>query len=104
MRCIRTRSVDGIRLQVSGALDALTVEELRPILDAVVSERPRRVVVDFTELTLLDSSGVGAIVSLYKRMKAEGGTVVIAHAHDQPRLVLQSLGLDRIFSMVGAVV
>jgi anti-sigma B factor antagonist len=86
-------------LRIAGALDALTVRDIRPTIDALVADRPRRVTVDFSELTLIDSSGVGAIVSLFKRVKAEGGQVVVVHAHDQPLAVLKLLKLDRVFGL-----
>lgn len=102
MNCIRTKQDDGgVHLAISGRLDALTVHELRATFDDVAAARPRRVVIDFAELMLLDSSGVGAVVSLYKRVKTQNGTVVIVRAHGQPLLVLQSLELDRVFSAVG---
>ena len=55
--------------------------------------------VDLDELTILDSMGVGAIVSLWKRVKAQGGKVVVVHAHAQPLLVLKLLRLEAVFGM-----
>lgn len=100
MNCTRT-DLDGgeTQVRIEGALDALTVRDLRPILDAIVGERPKHVTVDLAELTLIDSSGVGAIVSLFKRVKAAGGQVVVARAHDQPLAVLKLLKLDRVLGM-----
>jgi anti-sigma B factor antagonist len=99
MNCIRTTLEAESRLQIQGSLDALTVRDIRPIIDAVVAEHPRRVTVDIGELTLIDSSGVGAIVSLFKRVKADGGEVVVVGAHDQPLAVLKLLKLDRVFGL-----
>jgi anti-sigma B factor antagonist len=87
------------RVAIEGALDARTVAELRPTLDAVVAERPQRVTVDLSLVTLLDSTGVGAIVSLFKRIKAQGGQVVVVHAHSQPLAVLKLLKLDVVFGL-----
>lgn len=99
MNCIRTDADGESQLRIEGALDALTVRDLRPILDEVVAGRPRRVTVDLGELTLIDSSGVGAIVSLFKRIKAEGGQVIVVRAQDQPLAVLKLLKLDRVFGL-----
>ena len=44
----------------------------------------------------MDSVGVGVIVALWKRIKAQGGSVVVARARDQPLLVLQILKLDAV--------
>jgi anti-sigma B factor antagonist len=99
MKCIRTDLDTGLQLAIDGSLDALTVRDLRPLLDQVVSEKPKNVTVDFNGLTLIDSSGVGAIVSLFKRVKAEGGKVVVANAKDQPLAVLKLLKLDRVLGL-----
>jgi anti-sigma B factor antagonist len=99
MRCTRTDVEADVHLAIDGALDALTARDVRPIFDQVVAEKPKRVTVDLEALTLIDSSGVGAIVSLFKRVKAEGGQVVVVKAHDQPLAVLKLLKLDRIFGL-----
>jgi len=100
MNCIRTELASGeCQLRIQGSLDALTVRDIRPIIDAVVADAPKRVSVDFDELTMIDSSGVGAIVSLFKRIKATGGEVVVLRAHDQPLAVLKLLKLERVFGL-----
>lgn len=100
MNCTRTELDNGeCQLRIQGSLDALTVRDIRPIIDAVVADSPKRVSVDFDELTMIDSSGVGAIVSLFKRIKASGGEVVVLRAHDQPLAVLKLLKLERVFGL-----
>jgi len=99
MKCTRADSENALRLQIDGALDALTARDIRPIFDQVVADKPKLVTVDLEGLTLIDSSGVGAIVSLFKRIKADGGQVVVVRAHDQPLAVLKLLKLDRIFGL-----
>ncbi|GAC1518343.1 MAG: hypothetical protein NVS3B10_20240 [Polyangiales bacterium] len=91
------RQGDETQLRIEGALDACTVGEISPFLDAAVADHPRRLTVDLDELTLLDSMGVGAIVSLWKRVTAQGGKVVVVRAHAQPLLVLKLLRLDGVF-------
>ena len=99
MKCTRADLENDLRLQIDGALDALTARDIRPIFDQVVADKPKLVTVDLEGLTLIDSSGVGAIVSLFKRIKADGGQVVVVRAHDQPLAVLKLLKLDRIFGL-----
>jgi anti-sigma B factor antagonist len=99
MNCIRTDNGGESRLAIDGALDALTVRDLRPIIDAVVADRPQRVTVDIEKLELIDSSGVGAIVSLFKRVKANGGSVVVVGAREQPLAVLKLLKLDAVLGL-----
>jgi anti-sigma B factor antagonist len=99
MKCVRTDLENELGLQIEGSLDALTARDIRPILDEVVSVKPKLVTIDLQALTLIDSSGVGALVSLFKRVKADGGQVVVVGAHDQPLAILRLLKLDRVFGL-----
>ena len=86
-------------LRVEGVLDALTASDLRSIVEAVVTSDRLRVTLDLARLRLIDSSGVGAIVSLYKRVRAKGGSVVVVGLRDQPLTVFRLLRLDHVFSV-----
>jgi anti-sigma B factor antagonist len=96
-----TREDDGdvTVLRISGSLDALSTPELRPTIDALVAEKRPTITVDLSELRLIDSSGVGAIVSLYKRMRALGAKVEVVGLKDQPLAIFRLLRLDRIFTV-----
>ena len=99
MNCIRTDNGTETRLHIDGALDAVTVPDIRPIFDRVVADGRRRVSIDIEKVKMIDSSGIGAIVSLFKRIKAEGGEVLVVGARDQPLAVLKLLKLDRVFGL-----
>jgi anti-sigma B factor antagonist len=87
---------DETRLRIQGCLDAITAADIRPVIDAVVAEPAAKIVVDLSALRLIDSSGVGALVSLYKRMRQRGGTVAIEGLKDQPLAIFKLLRLDRV--------
>jgi len=89
-----------IRLSIEGELDAVTVSDLRAEIEKLLMRQIGRVEVDLSQLRMLDSSGVGALVSLYKRVRAQGGSVVIKGLRDQPLAIFRLLRLDRV--MVGA--
>lgn len=90
---------DTTALRISGELDALSCPALRPVLDAVVEGAPRSVTVNLSELVLIDSSGVGAMVSLYKRIRAIGGEVRFVGLSAQPLVVFRLLRLHRAFHL-----
>ncbi len=83
-------------LRIEGELDAVSVSDLRPVLDEIVSAAAATVIVDLTALRLIDSSGVGAIVSLYKRVRTKGGTVTVRGVREQPLAIFKLLRLDRV--------
>src|SRR5262245_22717163 len=86
-------------LRISGSLDALSTPDLRPTIDALVAGKRRTITIDLGDLRLIDSSGVGAIVSLYKRMRAQGANVEVIGLKDQPLAIFRLLRLDRIFTL-----
>ena len=91
--------MDTTVLRLQGVLDALSCPELRPVLDALVEERKPAVTVDLSKLRLIDGSGVGAMVSLYKRVCANGGEVRLVGVAAQPLVIFKLLRLDRAFAL-----
>jgi anti-sigma B factor antagonist len=83
-------------LRIEGELDAVTIPDLRPSVDALVAERQPRVVVDVSGLRLIDSLGVGALVRLYKKAKEYGGVVTVRGSRGQPLSIFKLLHLDRV--------
>jgi anti-sigma B factor antagonist len=84
--------------QISGELDALTAPDLKASFDALVEEGRDPVTLELSQLRLIDSSGVGAIVSLYKRVRANGGHVHIVGVSEQPAAIFKLLRLDKVFA------
>jgi anti-sigma B factor antagonist len=99
LNCVRTDDGGEPYLVIEGALDALTVHDIQAIVDGVVADGPRRVTVDLGKLKLIDSSGIRAMLSLSKRVKASGGSVVMVGARNQPLEVLKVLKLDGYFGV-----
>jgi len=83
-------------LCIGGELDALSANDLRPVIGRIGEDRPSRLLVDLSRLRLIDSSGVGAIVSLFKLVKAYGGAMSVEGVREQPLTILRLLQLDRV--------
>jgi anti-sigma B factor antagonist len=95
----RTDQGDETILRISGVLDAVTAPNIRRTIEALVAENRRSITVDLSALRMIDSSGVGVIVSLYKRCNAFGGKVRLAGLRDQPLSIFKLLRLDRVFHL-----
>lgn len=81
-------------LEVVGSLDALAVEILRPCFDALVEENTD-IVIDMGRSDFIDSSGIGAIVFLFKRLRSQGRTLTLTSVHGQPLELLKYLRVDK---------
>jgi anti-sigma B factor antagonist len=82
-------------LSLSGNLDAATAAGLKQEVIAIADAKPLKVAVDLAQLTLIDSTGVGVLISLFKRVRAIGGAVHFAGLVAQPKEIFRLLRLDR---------
>ncbi len=84
-------------LHPSGELDMLLAEDLRAQwLPAVEQHRPERLVIDLSDVTFMDSSGLGLIVAVHNLQKRHGGVVVVTGPQRVVRRVLAISGIDRV--------
>ena len=90
---------DAVTVEIKGQLDSMTAPELRQSFESLVAERPAKVIVDLSGLRLIDSSGVGAIVSLFKQVRAANGSFTVVGVQGQPRSIFQVLRLDRVLNI-----
>jgi anti-sigma B factor antagonist len=83
-------------LALEGELDIYTVGAFRQESEKI-DPGTAQVVVDLTEVTLLDSSGLGALVSLLNRARAAEGLLGIVCPQRHLRRVFEITGLRRAF-------
>ena len=83
-------------LRCAGRLNMVAAPRLRSAIDQSVEEGLPRVVVDLTETTFVDSSGLGALVGGLKAVRQAGGDLRLAGASDQVMAVLKLTNLDRV--------
>lgn len=93
------RSNDEMTLVVRGSLDINSAPALAEEIDKIVATRPSKVVVDLSMLDLIDSSGVAALVKLYKGVRNTSGAMTISGARDQPLAIFKLLRMDKVFNL-----
>ena len=60
---------------------------------------PLSLVLDFSGVTFMDSSGIAVALRARQRMRELGGSIVLRNAGPQPRKVLEAAGLDRFVTL-----
>ncbi len=94
---VTTEARDGITLVVlSGELDIYTVSTFRTDLETV-DPAASSLVLDLSDVTLLDSSGLGALVSLLNRARAGDGQLGLICPQRRIRRVFEITGLRKAF-------
>ena len=94
---VTTEARGGVTLvTLGGELDIYTVAGFRHDLESV-DPAAESLVIDLTDVTLLDSSGLGALVSLLNRARTGDGQLGLICPHRRLRRVFEITGLRRAF-------
>ena len=94
-----TRTDHETSLVIRGSLDINSAPQLAEEIDKLVAGKVKRVTVDLSDLDLIDSSGVAALVKLYKGIRGHGGHVEMTGARDQPLAIFKLLRMDKVFNL-----
>ena len=84
---------------LTGELDIATAPRLREALIAISNGGETKVVVDMTNLTFMDSTGLAALVGPLKRFRSMNGEIVLRSPTKGVRKVLEISGLTRVFTI-----
>jgi len=93
----------GELVRVSGEVDLRSSPQLRNRLLRIAESRPRRLILDLSGVSYMDSSGVGTMVEIKRLIEQVGGQVVLAGLQPRVRSVFEITQLDRFFRIVGSV-
>ncbi len=82
---------------LEGELDHHAAAPVREQIDAQIDlHRPKKVIIDFAELTFMDSSGIGLVMGRYKAAQAVGASLSVRNVSMQTYKVMRLSGIDRI--------
>jgi anti-sigma B factor antagonist len=95
-----TKGSGGVTVvQVDGQLIVGNRHELKELIQGALDSGERRVLVDFSRTGYIDSSGLGALVSISKRVRETGGELRIAGLNDDLRSLFELTKLDTLFTI-----
>jgi anti-sigma B factor antagonist len=86
-------------LQVEGQLIVGNRQELKDLVQAALDRGDRRLLIDFSRTGYIDSSGLGALVSISKRIREAGGELRLSGLNEDLRSLFELTKLDTLFSI-----
>jgi anti-sigma B factor antagonist len=86
-------------LVVSGELDLATAPGLGARLFKSLADGARYVILDMTDVSLVDSTGIGVLLSAQRRIRASDGDLVVAHVRDNVGRVFAVTGVGRALNL-----
>ena len=91
---------DALSAKISGEIDHHSAALMRAELDEKIRNlNPKKLSLDFSAVSFMDSSGIGFIMGRYKLMNEISGTVEVVNTPAPINKVLRLAGLDQIVNI-----
>lgn len=95
---------DKLIVYMMGELDHHSAEEVRnKIDDRLDREKVKKLVMDFSGVTFMDSSGIGVVIGRFKKLSIKKGTVCIAQVNNTVKRVFELSGMFKIIKLFSTV-
>ena len=100
--CIREvrHSGQDIIVVLNGAIDLHHTPDVHRALVAACDEKPRVLVVNLADVTYMDSSGIGTLVEVFRRVNAYRGRLALCGMNERVHSVFEITKLDKFFRIV----
>ena len=98
---INAKSMDrNLLLELSGEIDHHGARDaMRELELAVDAALPKKLVLDMTGVTFMDSSGLALILRAQQRMRLLDGSILVCHVPEQAKRVLDAAGIGRLVTI-----
>ncbi|MCT8977199.1 anti-sigma F factor antagonist [Clostridium sp. CX1] len=85
---------------IVGELDHHSAEEVRnKIDDRLDRENISKLIMDFSGVTFMDSSGIGVVIGRYKKLSLKKGTICITNVRDSVKRIFELSGMFKIIKL-----
>lgn len=101
---ITPRKVNGFQvLDVIGEIDVYTAPRFKEALGEIIDSGQNDLIVNLEQVTYMDSSGFGTLLSATKRLRPAGGAVNLVACNSAIDRMLRITRLNTIFGIYGTV-
>ena len=96
-----TSNRDEVVVSLSGELDEKSAAQTRDYLDKQLRDnRYSRVILDFHDVSFMDSTGIGVLLGRYKKITENGAELCVSNLNKQIDKVFRISGLYQIIKAV----
>lgn len=98
MTVTEIKTEEGIQLDASGHVDAVTAPELQQKILTALQQTPN-VVLNIADVPYMSSAGLRALLLGQKTAQSKGGSFRVANVQDTVMQVLKMSGFDKVLSL-----
>lgn len=86
-------------VRVEGQLIVGNRQELKSVIAEAADNGERKFLIDFSKTGYIDSSGLGALVSISKKIREQGGELRLSGLNEDLRSLFELTKLDTLFAI-----
>jgi anti-sigma B factor antagonist len=86
-------------VRLCGEIDLHQSPELHSTLAEYCAEKPPRMLINLSEVTYIDSSGIGSLVDIYRQLKKVNSKLILVAPSERVRSLLEITRLDQFFTV-----
>jgi anti-sigma B factor antagonist len=86
-------------LALKGEIDLHVSPSVTASLNTMIEKKPRRLVVDLSEVTYIDSAGLAALIEAMQKVEGYGGKFLLAGLQETVRSIFEISRLDQVFQI-----
>jgi anti-sigma B factor antagonist len=90
-------------IKLTGEIDLQHSPKLRQLLQTKICAKTPALLLDFTEVKYIDSSGLATLVEYYKNSRAYSGRMAVAGLSNRVRSIFDLVRLSEIFGVYPSV-
>jgi anti-sigma B factor antagonist len=99
LKVIKEQDGSNIRVLLSGEIDIYTSQAFKNELNEVVNSCSGDIYMDCKELSYIDSTGLGILVSALKQLQKENNNIYICNLKENIKKLFIITGLDKLFKI-----
>lgn len=86
-------------VQLSGVLNNLQADQFRQEINSTLDAGVNHILVDFQDVTFMDSSGLGALITALKQVKAAGGRFSLCSVRREVQMMFEIADVEQFFEI-----
>jgi len=98
---IKEEDKNGIAVcYISGEIDINTSPQMKKFFDKLVANKKEKIIINFKDISYVDSSGLATLVEVLKGLRSYGGKLKLSNLSTKVKNLFEITKLEKLFDIV----
>lgn len=84
---------------IEGEINIDNSPELRKLFDSLIRQNIKKVVINFSQVSYIDSSGLATLIEMLQRLRKINGEIKLCNIYGRVRNIFEITKIDRLFEI-----